>query len=160
MLKIVLRNRQRAARVDMRLLRRMIGSLLARELGLVRGELGIHLVEDRTITELNERHLNHRGATDVITFDYQGGNGGHESIAGDVFVCVPEAVRQAPRFQTSWQAELVRYIVHGILHLSGYDDQNAVARRKMKGEENCLLKALGRRFRVGSLGRTIESRRA
>ena len=42
---------------------------------------------------------------------------------GKSFVCLDEAVRQARRFHTTWQSELVRYVVHGVLHLLGYDDQ-------------------------------------
>ena len=53
-------------------------------------------------------------------------------MAGEIFVCVPEALAQASRFGAAWQEELVRYIVHGVLHLRGYDDLQPVARRKMK----------------------------
>jgi len=159
MLEIVLRNRQRAARVDARLLRRIVRSLLENNLDVTSGALGVHLVEDRRMTELNEKHLRHGGTTDVITFNYLDGNDQGTSVAGDVFICVPEALRQASRFRDPWQSELVRYIVHGILHLRGYDDQTPAARRKMKREETRLLKDLSGRFRVRGVGRAIGSLR-
>jgi rRNA maturation RNase YbeY len=54
---------------------------------------------------------------------------------GELFICVDEAVLQAKKFKTSWQSEIVRYLVHGVLHLLGHDDFKP-ARRKMKREEN------------------------
>ena len=156
---LALCNRQRAAKVDMRLLRRIVRSLLEQDLGFEHLAVGIHLVDDRVITELNETYLKHRGRTDVISFDYLEGTGGSETLAGDVFVCVPEALRQAPRFRSNWQAEMVRYIVHGILHLCGYDDRRPANRRKMKREERQLLNALLRRFPFSKLGCATVSRR-
>jgi rRNA maturation RNase YbeY len=66
---------------------------------------------------------------------------------------VDEAVRQARRFRTSWQSEIVRYLVHGVLHSWGYDDASAGARRKMKREEDRRLRALSRRFSLAHLAR-------
>ena len=59
-----------------------------------------------------------------------------------------EAELQARRFRTSWQSELVRYIVHGMLHLCGYNDERASQRREMKLEENRLLAELLAEFPV------------
>jgi rRNA maturation RNase YbeY len=64
---------------------------------------------------------------------------------------VDEAVASAPRFRATWQKELARYVVHGILHLRGYEDGRSAARRTMKKEENRLLKALSRRMDWGKL---------
>jgi ssRNA-specific RNase YbeY (16S rRNA maturation enzyme) len=65
---------------------------------------------------------------------------------GELFICLDDAVAQAREFRTTWQRELVRYIVHGVLHLCGHDDHAAVPRRVMKREENRLLRELSRRF--------------
>ena len=73
------------------------------------------------------------------------------AIYGEIYVCVDEALIQARRFGTSWPSELARYIVHGVLHLLGYDDSKASKRRRMKREENRLLKALSRRRLVSPL---------
>ena len=76
---------------------------------------------------------------------------------GEIFVCIDEAESQARRFGTTWQSELVRYIVHGVLHLLGHDDQDSRARRRMKKAEGTLLRSLARQFAIRSLaapGRT------
>jgi rRNA maturation RNase YbeY len=72
-------------------------------------------------------------------------------LYGEIFVCVDEAVWQAQKFGASWQSEVVRYIVHGILHLLGFDDASVAARRKMKREENRRLRELSRRFALSKL---------
>jgi len=70
---------------------------------------------------------------------------------GEIFICVDEAVLQARKFGTSWPSEVVRYIVHGVLHLCGFDDSSAGARRKMKREENRRLREMTRRFPLSKL---------
>jgi probable rRNA maturation factor len=155
---LVIRNRQRTRAVNTRLLRRIIGQLLSAEMDRANFDLAVHLVDDPFITRMNEAYLRHQGSTDVITFDY-----GDPSFAGwlggEIFVCMPEALRQATRFQTTWAGELVRYIVHGVLHLSGYDDTTAAARRRMKTEENRLLRRLTATFDLGQLSRPIATLR-
>lgn len=74
------------------------------------------------------------------------GQGASALIHGELFVCLDEAVGQSRRFKTIWQSELVRYLVHGVLHLIGHDDRLPAARRQMKREENRLLAQLARRF--------------
>jgi rRNA maturation RNase YbeY len=68
------------------------------------------------------------------------------TLHGELFICVDEAVLQAKNFKTSWQSEIVRYVVHGVLHLLGHDDLKPGLRRKMKREENRLVRLLARRF--------------
>jgi len=153
------------------LLKQITAALVA-ELKLEKAELGINLVATPEMTRLNENFLRHAGSTDVITFDYtfgvppSGGSRqnvapaqknrlkpGHQTIHGEIFVCVDEAVSQARRFGATWQSEVVRYIVHGILHLQGFDDSSAPARRRMKLEEDRRLGALSRRFTLAQLSR-------
>ena len=67
-------------------------------------------------------------------------------LHGEIFICLDEAVSQSRRFHATWQGELVRYAVHGVLHLLGYDDQNARVRRKMKKAEDTLVRRLAARF--------------
>jgi ssRNA-specific RNase YbeY (16S rRNA maturation enzyme) len=62
-------------------------------------------------------------------------------------------VAQAGRFRATWQAEIVRYLAHGILHLEGYNDTVPDARRTMKREENRLFMELSRRFDIDKLDR-------
>jgi probable rRNA maturation factor len=173
---IVIANRQRVKRIDRHRLQG-IASALLEELQLAEVEIGICLVAAPEMTRLNERFLKHQGSTDVITFDYRDETAGadvrrltnqkpalgkrnktphvvsYNGIHGEIFICVDEAIRQARRFGTRWQSEIVRYLVHGTLHLLGFDDAPAVARRRMKREENRLLRRLARRFSLAQLSR-------
>ncbi len=81
----------------------------------------------------------------------------HPALHGEIFICIEDAVKQAREFETMWQSELVRYIVHGILHLKGFDDLILAERKKMKREENRLLNHLSRRFTLSSLRRPIKT---
>ena len=153
---IIIANRQRTKKINRRLLQQIVRALLA-ELEQERFELEIVLVAAPEMTRLNETFLQHAGSTDVLAFDYS--TPGRQTpkarpqIHGEIFICVDEAILQARRFGTSWQSEIVRYVVHGLLHLLGYDDASAGARRKMKREENRRLRRLARRFSLAQLSR-------
>jgi probable rRNA maturation factor len=162
---IAITSRQRTRKINLRRLRHIAHALFA-DLGIESAELGVYLVTEPEIIRLNETHLQHAGSTDVITFDYLDiGRAGcpqpaaelgamrtlRPTLYGEIFICVDEAVRQARRFRTSWQSEIVRYLVHGVLHLWGHDDASAGARRKMKREEDRRLRALSRRFSLAHL---------
>ena len=166
---IVIANRQRTRKVDLRRLKQITGSLLA-ELKIEQAELGINLVAAPEMTALNETFLQHEGSTDVITFDYSDSIGdgvrspkktklepshvgSYNRIHGEIFICVDEAILQSKKFKTSWQSEIVRYLVHSVLHLLGHDDRQAADRRKMKREENRLLRVLLRQFSLAHLAR-------
>jgi rRNA maturation RNase YbeY len=144
------RNRQRARPLNTKFLRNVLRALLIDELSQDDFEIGVSIIGDEAMTRMNEGYLRHKGSTDVITFDYTDAD--HpKCLAGEIFVCLDEALAQAPRFRVSWQNELVRYAVHGILHLSGYDDKTAAALRKMKREENRLMRRLSARFKLEQL---------
>ena len=168
-------NRQRVRSVDLRLLRQIVHALLRESWPDGSFDLAIYAVAEPEMTFLNETFLHHKGSTDVITFDYaeragqvsrpttsgarvrpgRGRRGASPTLLhGEIFVCLDEAVSQARRFHTTWQSELVRYIVHGVLHLLGYDDRDGRASRRMKEAENALMQKLARQFDLHSLGAT------
>jgi rRNA maturation RNase YbeY len=151
---IVIANRQHARKVNRRLLKQITATLLA-DLEVENAELGVHLIAAPEMIRLNEKFLRHRGSTDVITFDNRNSEFGIWSsefqLHGEIFICVNEAVRQARQYGTTWQSEIVRYIVHGILHLLGSDDARAGARREMKREEDRRMRELSRRFPLSKL---------
>jgi rRNA maturation RNase YbeY len=149
---LLVRNRQRTRPVNTRLLRWMMRHLLQELLDIESYDLCVTLISDRAMTRLNEEHLRHAGTTDVITFDYND-PATPDRIRGEIFVSVDEAITQAKRFRTSWPAEVVRYVVHGILHLVGHEDGTAEQRRAMKRDENRFLKALDGEFRLEKLGK-------
>lgn len=170
------RNRQRTRGVDTRLLRRIALWALDEEFHDAEFEVGIHVVGAEEMALLNETFLRHEGSTDVITFDHRDNVGqasrlphraqrdGRSSpspmgrrdacpaLHGEIFLCLDDAVKQAPRFRTTWQGELVRYLLHGLLHLHGFDDRSPTVRRKMKRQENRLLRLAAAQFPLKQLG--------
>jgi probable rRNA maturation factor len=161
---ITIRNRQRVRRVNARLLQEITEAMLTKLPGVHSHELCLHLVAAPEMARLNEQFLGHKGATDVITFDHSdrpSRSTRHVSrctfhvartprpaphLHGEIFICLKAAVVQARQFRTTWQSELVRYVIHGLLHLIGYDDLRPPARVKMKREENRLLRQICGRF--------------
>ena len=159
---LALCNRQQLQPVDLRLLRRVVEALL-REVWLDGSyDLTVNILAAPEMTDLNEKFLRHKGSTDVITFDYvervaqafgvSRGEACPALLHGELFVCIDEAVSQARGFRTIWQSELVRYIVHGVLHLLGHDDHDSRSQRRMKQAEETLLGTLARSFPLRSLG--------
>jgi probable rRNA maturation factor len=104
---------------------------------------------------VNWQFLRHAGSTDVITFDHRepllAPDPAELRLHGELFVCVDDAVKQAEAFRTTWTSEVVRYLVHGVLHLLGYDDLKPHFRRRMKREEGRLLRWLESRFSLAEL---------
>jgi probable rRNA maturation factor len=153
---VVIANRQRTKKINARQLKQIVGGLFA-ELKITEAELGIHLVTTPEMALVNETFLRHKGATDVITFDHSSPESGirnsESKLHGELFVCVDVAIAQAEEFRTRWQVEVVRYVVHGVLHLLGHDDRRATARRRMKRAENRLVRALSRRFSLAQIHR-------
>lgn len=154
---LLIKNRQRAVSLDIRLLRTLVGTLLGVELEIQDFDLAIYIVRAPEMAQLNEKFLQHHGSTDVITFDYS--NSPRRStldvrpiLHGEIFICIDDARVQARHFRVSWQSELARYIIHGVLHLCGFDDVTPALRRKMKREENRLLRKIARLFPLRKLG--------
>lgn len=133
-------NRQRDCLINGHRLRNIVLHHLNRQLDVACYDLTVLLVTPARMAEVNEHHLGHTGPTDVITFDYT--EPGLDRVAGELLVCPAVAREQARDYRTTWDAEVLRYIVHGILHLQGYDDQTGPDRRRMKREEDRRVQAL------------------
>ncbi|MFN3408291.1 MAG: rRNA maturation RNase YbeY [Limisphaerales bacterium] len=142
-------NRQRTRRLELARLRRQTEGALAR-LGVQEWNLTFYFVGARKMAALNATQLGHDGPTDVITFDYaerpasspksEARTPKRPHLHGEIFICVDVAVAQARAFRTTWQAEVLRYLIHGCLHLCGYDDLTPAARRVMKRVEDRLVR--------------------
>ena len=131
---VTVSNRQRRRKVDAIRLAR----LARRALDFVHDpdyQLGIVLVSDTIIARLNAQYHATSGPTDVLSFDYGDGQ-------GELIISVECAIRQAKRFRTTPVRELALYVVHGILHLHGYDDTTPRKRRRMRAAERRLLARL------------------
>lgn len=88
------------------------------------------MITDSRMAALHRKFLNMKGATDVITFQH-----------GEIFVSVETAQRQAARFGTSTEAEIKLYIVHGLLHLHGFDDRTPAKLRSMEAAQKRIQAA-------------------
>ena len=175
---LAFRNRQRDRALNLPLLRRVTRHLLCEEFKVTDCELCFHFVAPEEMAELNWQFLQHEGSTDVITFDHSNlgapvskparGLKGHQRadleigaprLHGEIFISVADAVKQARAFRTTWQSELVRYIIHALLHLRGHDDLQPAKRRVMKREENRLIKLATARLQLRDLARTRNAKR-
>ena len=149
MRELAIRNTQRARRLRSSLLRQITRHLLEEILALEDYQLAVHIVSARKMAQLNWDFLQHEGSTDVITFDYREGyeaEAGSANLHGEIYISSDDAVSQAKEFRATWTEELVRYIVHGVLHLQGHDDLSPGPRKIMKREEGKLLRKLAARF--------------
>lgn len=98
-------------------------------------------MDDATIHVLNQRHLNHDEPTDVLTFPYTAPDA--KKLEGDIAIGAEVAKRQAEVRGHPVHAELCLYVIHGCLHLCGYDDKTVRDRRKMREKEREYLAKLG-----------------
>jgi rRNA maturation RNase YbeY len=144
-------SRQRSFPVNCRLLRKIALTFLSELRPNNNFELEINIISEPEMTLLNEKFLQHQGSTDVLAFDYKEPSQ-PETFHGEIFVCADQASIQSARYRTSWQNEVMRYVVHGILHLAGYDDHHPARRREMKRQEDRFLRYLAGRFDLSRLG--------
>lgn len=94
---------------------------------------------DKYLLDLNKTFLKHNTYTDVITFPYEGEN---ELISGDIFISVERVADNALGFGDPFEKELHRVMVHGVLHLLGYDDKNKLKKEEMTRMEDKYLAIL------------------
>ena len=99
------------------------------------GDVNIIFCSDPYILDINLRYLQHDYFTDIITFDYCEG----EKVSGDLFISVDTVRENALTYGAGFEEELHRVIVHGLLHLIGYDDHSEAERKQMRSKENYYL---------------------
>jgi rRNA maturation RNase YbeY len=114
-------------------------------------DLSLALVGDARMSRLHQQFMNIAGPTDVLTFPLEFDCDGHET-SGEVVICVPEAIRQAKARGTRVETELLLYALHGMLHLSGFDDRTDRGFQRMHHAEDNILIRLGLGPVFGSLG--------
>ena len=101
------------------------------------GQINIILSTDAYLLKLNKKHLSKNYYTDIITFDYSE----LELLNGDLFISVERVRENAVKYGATEEEEMLRVIIHGILHLLGYDDSNDEEKKAMiKKEDLCLRK--------------------
>ncbi|MBF0478797.1 MAG: rRNA maturation RNase YbeY [Candidatus Omnitrophica bacterium] len=105
---------------------------------IVKASLNFVFVSGRKMRFLNSRYMNHHDTTDVLTFDLKD-KPDDQRVRGEIFISADEAVKNARIYKTSPDQELKLYIIHGILHLLGYDDHRPSDIKKMREKEQQLL---------------------
>lgn len=115
-------------------IKKWIGRIL-NDRGYVQGEINVILCSDKFILDLNKSSLGHDYYTDIITFDYCEGN----RLSGDLFISVDSVRENAAFYGVEFADELNRVIVHGLLHLIGYDDHTEEDVAVMRAKENYYL---------------------
>lgn len=99
------------------------------------GDISIIFCSDNYLLDINKKYLQHNYYTDIITFDYCEGN----RLSGDLFISVDSVRLNAAEYGSSFEDELNRVIVHGLLHLMGYDDHSDEDITQMRAKENACL---------------------
>lgn len=113
------------SRIDKRFLERVAKKLGIKEISLV-------IVGEGKIKELNKKHRRKNRVTDVLAFDY-----------GEIFICLPQAKKQAKKLGHSLKKELAILLIHSILHLAGYDDETKKGYNEMvKKQEEIWQKVI------------------
>jgi len=99
------------------------------------GDINYIFCSDSYLLKLNQEFLSHQTYTDIITFDYSVG----KTISGEIYISLDRIKENANHFNVSPQEELLRVMIHGVLHLSGYRDKKRAEKSIMrKKEEACL----------------------
>ncbi len=99
------------------------------------GELNLIFTSDKYLLTINKEYLQHNYYTDIITFNYNEGN----TINGDIFISIDTVENNSRLYNVSFEEELHRVIIHGVLHLLAYDDKSAEEKEQMREKENEYL---------------------
>ncbi len=137
-----IQNRQRRVFISSARLRRLASRALS-ALGRADGEVHLAVVDDREIRRLNRRYLGARRPTDVLAFNLEGP--GPSGLWGEVIISAETAARHAARLRIPVAIEMDLLLVHGLLHLAGYDDRRPGDARLMHEREREILSSARRR---------------
>jgi probable rRNA maturation factor len=146
-MKILLKNQQRRRLINSTKIKKAAAYILSllKQPRLSMAELSILFVGDRKMKQLNSDFRGIRKITDVLSFEsgIPVSGVGQNPVLGDIVICIPKAESQAKAAGTGLDDELNRLLIHGILHLTGYDHEVSDYRaRKMRKKEEDILNAL------------------
>jgi probable rRNA maturation factor len=142
-MEVLIKNLQRAIKIEKSIIEEAARKTLSCESrqGAV---VSIALVNDDRMRRLNKRYRSIDETTDVLAFamSEEEAVGYNPELLGDVVISLPQALKQAKKFKISFDEEVGRLLIHGILHLLGYDDQSAPQKKKMEEREEAILQEL------------------
>ncbi len=102
------------------------------------GDLSFFFVDDREIEEINSEFLKNNYSTDVIAFNYGKG----DIISGEVYMSIDTIKRNSKIYRTKFKEEILRVMIHGVLHLIGYKDKEEIEKGRMKEKEDYYLERI------------------
>jgi len=132
-------NQQTALAIDRRQLRRAVRRVLGDE-AIAQGRISLAIVDDPTIRRLNRQYLDHDEPTDVLSFTLERSA---DTLEGEVIASAETARRAARRYGWSPADELLLYVIHGTLHLTGQRDDTPATRALMRARERHYLAYFG-----------------
>lgn len=140
-------NLQKRYPIDKNKIKKLVRNVLKVEKKDKDVELNIVFIDNKGIKEMNRNFLGHNYATDVLSFAY------HEpccenAVTGEIIVSVEMAAQRAQKLGYSMEGETALYLIHGLLHLFGYDDKQKRDAKKMHQREGELLSDLGYRVLI------------
>ncbi len=118
-------------------IKQIIYTILETEQSYHQGAISIVLVSDEYITQLNKQFLDKNKPTDVLAFPWN-----EDYLWGEVYISVDRAQEQSKYYQVNFTQELARLIIHGMLHLMGYDDQQRDTKISMENREEFYLEKM------------------
>lgn len=140
--KVTIKNSQKKIPIDPRTIKKAALKVLSSQSKEKSGEISICFVTDKRIKRLNRLYLGKNEPTDVLSFDLTETDDAKKKLFADIIISTDTALSNSKIFKTSALCEIHMYVVHGLLHLLGYDDGTLKERRIMEQKTKQVLKAL------------------
>ena len=109
------------------------------------GDINFIFCSDSFLLQINKKYLKHDSLTDIITFDYT-----MNELCGDIYISIERVKYNANKFSIPFETEVHRVMIHGILHLIGYNDKSKKDKKEMTAKENNYLKKLPSNLQIST----------